>query len=142
MKAQFFPYFNVNLSQPQLNSISTKLRINLTSSSASNQPQPQPQLNHNLNLNSIWLWHKSNTFLFYILNIFFITNEWVSSWSLDHTFSANLPKCQTVYIFSLKFFFTRYDKPTNQVYRVGLKTKLNLNTLGSRVTIRLLLLNS
>ena len=35
---------------------------------------------------------------------------------------------------------SRYDEPTNQVYRAGLKTKLN--TLGSRVAIRLLLLNS
>ena len=35
MKAQFLPLFNFILSQPQLNSISTKLRVNLISTSAS-----------------------------------------------------------------------------------------------------------
>ena len=46
MKAQFLPLFNVNLSQLQLNSISTKLPLNLISTSF------QPQVQINLSLNS------------------------------------------------------------------------------------------
>ena len=49
-KAQFLPLFNVNLSQPQLNSISTKLQLNLISTSF--QWQPQFNLSLNINLNS------------------------------------------------------------------------------------------
>ena len=48
-KVQLLPLFNVNLSQPQLNSTSY---------------QPQPQYQPQLKLNSIWLWHKSNPILF------------------------------------------------------------------------------
>ena len=66
-KAQFLPLFSVNLSQPQLNSISTKLRLNLMSTSfqpqpqiklslkltsASKQHQPQVNISLNINLNS------------------------------------------------------------------------------------------
>ena len=50
MKAQFLPLFNINLSQPKLNSISTKLRLNFTSTSF--QPQVQINLSLNINLNS------------------------------------------------------------------------------------------
>ena len=50
MKAQFLPLFNVNSSQPQLNSISTKLQLNLISTSF--QWQPQFNLSLNINLNS------------------------------------------------------------------------------------------
>ena len=50
MKAQFLPLFNVNLSQLQLNSISTKLRLNFISTSF--QPQVQINLSLNINLNS------------------------------------------------------------------------------------------
>ena len=60
MKAQFLPLFNVNISQPQLNSTSTPFQLNFHSNSSQPQPQYQPQLNLNLNLNSIWLRHKSN----------------------------------------------------------------------------------
>ena len=35
MKAQFLPWFNVNVSQPQLNSISTQFQLNIDSTSAS-----------------------------------------------------------------------------------------------------------
>ena len=52
MKIQFLHLFNVNLSQPQLNinSISTKLRINLISTL--HQPQPQINLNSTSTLTS------------------------------------------------------------------------------------------
>ena len=52
MKAQFLPLFNVNLSQPQLNTPSTQFQLNFDSTSAqpqlnlSSTPlQPQPQIN-------------------------------------------------------------------------------------------------
>ena len=64
-KAKFLPLFNVNLSQTQLNSISTKLQHNIISTSLQPQTQYQPQFNLNLNLNLIWLVHKSNPILFY-----------------------------------------------------------------------------
>ena len=49
-KAQFLPLFNVNLSQPQLNSTSTQFQLNFDSTSL--QPQPQINLSLNINLNS------------------------------------------------------------------------------------------
>ena len=59
-KGQFLPLFNINLSQPQVNSTSTQFQLNFDSTScqphfhsASNQPQPQYQ--SQLNLNLIWL---------------------------------------------------------------------------------------
>ena len=86
IKAQCLPLFNVNLSQPQLNSTLTQFQLNfdssqplfnliLKSASASNQPQPQyqPQFNLNLYLNSIWMWHKSNPILFVIKNYISMT---------------------------------------------------------------------
>ena len=78
MKAHSLPLSNVNLSQLQFDSISTKLRLNLISTSGSNQPQPQyqPQLNLNHNLNSIWLWHKSNP----ILYLFIYTDSKAKHW--------------------------------------------------------------
>ena len=50
MKAKFLPLFNVNLSQLNLNSVSTKLWLNLISTSF--QPQVQINLSLNINLNS------------------------------------------------------------------------------------------
>ena len=50
MKDQNCHLFNVNLSQPKLNSISTKLRLHVISTSF--QPQPLINLNININLNS------------------------------------------------------------------------------------------
>ena len=50
LKAQYFPLFNVNLSQLQLNSISTKLPFNLISTSF--HSQVQINLSFNINLNS------------------------------------------------------------------------------------------
>ena len=49
MKAQFLPVFNVNLSEPQLNSTSTQCQLNFDSTSL--QPQPQINLSLNINLN-------------------------------------------------------------------------------------------
>ena len=60
------PKSNVNLSQPQLNSTSTQFQINFNSNSF--QSQPQINLSVNINLNSIWLWHKSNPILCWIIN--------------------------------------------------------------------------
>ena len=54
--------------QLNLDSISNKLQLKLISISASNQPQRQYQPQLNLNLNSIWLWHKSNPILCWIIN--------------------------------------------------------------------------
>ena len=48
MKAQFLPLFNVNLSQPQLNSTSTQFQLNFNSTSS----QPYFNLSLNINLNS------------------------------------------------------------------------------------------
>ena len=50
MKAQFLPLFNVNLSQPQLKSTSTRFQLNFDSTSS--QPQPQPNLNSTSTLTS------------------------------------------------------------------------------------------
>ena len=47
-KAQLLPLFNVNLSQPQLNSTSTQFQLNFDSTSC----QPHFNLSLNINLNS------------------------------------------------------------------------------------------
>jgi len=51
MKAQFLPLFNVNLSQPQLNSTSTLFQLNFDSTSL--EPQSEINLSLNINFNSI-----------------------------------------------------------------------------------------
>ena len=110
MKAQFLPLFNVNLSQLQLNSISTKLPLNLISTSDSNQPQPQLNLNHNLN--SIWLWHKSNPILLYsmftsVLGLFWFKNFfWVYSCSWTTVISYVSFKPNVDFDFILGLFLT------------------------------------
>ena len=45
MKAEYLPLFNVNLSQLQLNSISTQFQLNFNSITSQPQSQPQSQLN-------------------------------------------------------------------------------------------------
>ena len=51
MEAQLLPLYNVNLSQPQLNSTSTLFQLNFDSTSL--EPQSEINLSLNINFNSI-----------------------------------------------------------------------------------------